>query len=224
MNKLVASTLVAASMAGFSQAANAELLTGTITADNHYALYSSTGNVFSYHGGNELGPEGNPGTYNWSQAESYSFNVGDVLYIAAWSDDAVAQGVLGQFHSDTLGTILSGDARWEVFGTNVNRGDGDPHPGALEIAGYVNYADTNALWEAPFVGGDNGVTPWGNIAGISEKARWMWMNYPGDPDPLNGGSAGAEMLIYRTVIPTPGSAVLVGLAGVGGMIGYRRRR
>jgi hypothetical protein len=221
MNKVIASILVSAAVGGIAGLANAEIINGTITADNHYSLYSSTGGVFSYHGGNELGAGGDPGTYNWSEAESYSFELGDFLYIAAWSDDSVAQGVLAQFQSDSLGTVLSGDPRWKVYGSNINRGDGDPHPSAIEIAADVAYADANGLWETPFVGGDNGVTPWGNIVGIDEHAQWMWKDEVGDPDPLNGGAAGAEMLVYRMEVPAPGAAAMFGLAG---FMAFRRRR
>lgn len=224
MKTVVASMVAATAVGGFVLGANAGLFTGSITADNHYALYSSSGGVFSFHGGNELGPSGDPGAYNWSAAESYSFDAGDYLYIAAWSDDAVAQGVLADFQSDTLGTLLSGDSRWQVFGTSTNRGDGDPHPDAADIAGHVLFADSNSLWETPFVGGDNGVTPWDSIAGISEDAHWMWHDSPGDPDPLTGGSAGAEMLIFRVAVPAPSSMGFFAIAGFGGCVIGRRRR
>lgn len=224
MNKIVASIIISAVVGGICSVSNAEIISGSITADNHYALFSSSGSIFSYHGGNELGYGGDPGTYNWSMAENYSFEAGEFLYIAAWSDDAVAQGVLAQFQSDTLGTILSGDPRWQVFGTTINRGDDDAHPGEIEIAAHVAYADKHASWETPFVGGDNGVTPWGNIVGIDDDAHWMWMNSPGDSDPLNGGSGGSEMLVYRTVIPAPGSLGFLGLAGLGSVAVFRRRR
>jgi MYXO-CTERM domain-containing protein len=227
MRKTIATlsfTATVGALAAGTSVANAELVTGTITADNHYALYSSLGSDFTYHGGNEIGYAGNPGTYNWSQAESWSFEAGDFLYIAAWSDDAVAQGVLAEFHSDSLGTILSGDARWQVYGTNQNRGDGDPHPDAAEIAAHVNFATNNSLWESPFVGGQNGIAPWSNIAGISGDARWMWIDVPGDDDPLQGGSGAREMLIYRTVVnsavPGPGAMALL---AAGGLVGGRRR-
>lgn len=221
MNQKLAATVAAAAITALGAFANAEIITGTITADNHYALYSSLGNAFSYHGGNELGAAGSPGQYNWSMAESYSFSAGDFLYIAAWSDDSVAQAVLGEFQSASLGTILSGDNRWQVYATDVNLGDGDPHPTAATIAGHVGYADANFLWESIFAGGANGTAPWGAIAGVSNNARWMWKNVPGDPDPTQGGSGAAEMLIFRTVVPTPATAALFGL---GGLACYRRRR
>ncbi len=223
LNAALAAAVTAA--VGTAGAAHAEAVNVTITADNHYALFSRDNNVFSYHGGNELGAGGNPGTYNWSVAESYALNVSGTLYIAAWSDDSVAQGVLAQFTSDSLGSLLSGDSRWEVYATNVNRGDNDPHPTINEIAGYVAVADTLNLWEDTFVGGANGVEPWGTIAGISGDARWMWKNIPGDPDPTQGGSGAGEMLIFRTVmppsVPAPASAALLGL---GGLAAARRRR
>jgi len=219
--KTTMTTLAMLAAACGTTMAQAEMVTGTITADNHYSLYSATGSNFSYHGGNELGSAGNPGTYNWSRAETYTFNAGEVLYIAAWSDDSVAQAVLCQFASAGLGTILSGDSRWEVFATNVNLGNGSPHPTATQIANHVAFADSNSLWEGVFSGGNNGISPWGTIAGISNNAKWMWKNVAGDPDPTQGGSGAAEMLIFRTSVPAPGSLALLGL---GGLAVARRRR
>ncbi|MBL9141931.1 MAG: hypothetical protein JNK53_08705 [Phycisphaerae bacterium] len=218
--KITLTVMTSASLGALTAAAHAELVTGTITADNHYALYSSIGSTFTYHGGNETGAAGNPGTYNWSLPESWSFDAGEYLYIAAWSDDAVAQGVLGQFSSSSLGSILSGDARWQVYGTDTNRGTGASHPTAGDVAAHVHTATTNNLWETPFVGGKNGLAPWNTIAGISGDARWMWIDVPGEPDPLQGGSGAREMLIFRTVVPAPGALALLGVSG----LATRRRR
>lgn len=201
--------------------AHADIINGTITADNHYSLYTSSADVFTYHGGNEIGAGGNPGSYNWSIAEPYTFDAGDFLYIAAWSDDSVAQGVLAQFNFTTRDSLMSGDPRWMVYGTKINRGDGDPHPDATEVAAHVATADSGNLWETPFVGDANGVEPWGMIADISGNARWMWKNVIGDPDPLHGGSGASEMLIFRTTIPAPGSSALL---AIGGFFAARRRR
>ncbi len=218
MNHAVLSAIVVA--VGAAGYARAGVVEATITADNHYAMYSSTGASFFYHGGNELGAGGSPGTYNWSMPESYSFNAGDFVYIAAWSDDSVAQGVLANIWVDGS-PLHSGNAAWEVYKTDVNRGDGDAHPLASEIAAHVSLADTNSLWTTPFVGGANGIGPWGAVAGIDGDAKWMWYATAGDDDPLQGGSGAGEMLIFRTSVPAPGAA---GIAALGGIVIFRRRR
>jgi hypothetical protein len=193
---------------------------GTITADNHYALYSSIGDDFTYHGGNETGHAGSHGGYNWTHAESYEFEAGDVLYIAAWSDDRVAQGVLAEFHSESMGTILSGDPRWQVFATGFNRGTGDLHPEASEIAAHAAFADAGNLWESIVAGGSNGVTPWRTIAGIDAGASWMWRS-AGEADAFRGSHGAPQMLLFRTAVPAPGAIALLGL---GGLLTVRRRR
>lgn len=203
-----------------SGAASADMLNVTITADNHYALYTSTGGLFTYIGGNELGADGNPGQYNWSLPETYSFNSGDRVFIAAWSDDSVAQGVLAQVFNQAQQPLHSGNAAWEVYRTGVNRGDGDPHPLIEEMAGYVLTADALNLWETPYVGEENGIGPWGTIPDIASSARWMWGNVDGDPDPLRDGSGAGEMLIFSMQIPTPGSLALAGI----GALGLARRK
>jgi uncharacterized protein (TIGR03382 family) len=212
---------VAAACAG----ASGDVVRGTITADNHYALYTSFGDEFGYLGGNETGPGGTVGAYNWSAAEDYAVEAGEFLYIAAWSDDRVAQGVLAEFYTDAMGTFLSGDERWRVYATNINRGNGDPHPFASEIGGHVAYADSNQLWESVVTGGRNGVTPWRTIAGIDSQAEWMWRGGSGAGDPLRSESGAGEMLLFRMrigeIVPTPGSMAVLGVAGA---ILVRRRR
>jgi len=215
-NCIVASAIV---LAGVASAANAALVTATITADNHYALYSSTGATFTYHGGNELNAGGEPGTYNWSLPETYSFEAGDFVYIAAWSDDSVAQGVLANMMADAM-NLDSGSPAWQVTAVNVNMGDGSPHPTASDIATRVAFADTNMLWETPFVGGANGVSPWGSVPGIDGNAKWMW-RAKGGIDTTQGGANHGEFLIFRTTVPAPGS---LALAGIGGLLVARRRR
>jgi hypothetical protein len=200
--------------------ASGEVVRGRVTADNHYALYSSTDGAFAYHGGNETGASGTEGSYNWSAAECWEFESGEYLYIASWSDDQVAQGVLADFESASLGRILSGDARWEVFGTGVNRGTGDAHPGVVEIASHVALADGDGLWRSVVTGGVNGVEPWGGIAGIEAGAEWMWRD-SGAADSFRGSHGAGEMLIFRAMVPAPGALALLGLGGV--LAGVRRR-
>lgn len=213
----------ALSVLGAAGAAHAGVV-ATITADNHYALY--TGNDWtdiSFIGRNELGASGSPGQYNWSKAETWNFSPGAYIYVAVWSDDAVAQGWLGEFSIDGGPAILSSDPRWEYVATDLNLGDGDPAPAVSEIGSWVNLADTNLLWDTPYVGGANGVSPWGSIAGISANAKWTWGNPNERTNPLIGGDNFEEYQIFRmpTGVPSPGGAALA-LAGLG-MIAVRRR-
>lgn len=214
----VAFSLVA--VAGFAATASADTINAVITADNHYSLYTKTGTIVSLVGGNEPGAGGAPGMYNWSLPETVSFDAGDRIYIAAWSDGSVAQGLLAQI---TLGNTSydSGHPDWQVYATGIDMGDGDPWPSAGQIDTLTKFADDNNLWEAPFVGGSNGIAPWGAVPGINATAKWMWYNIPGNPDPLNGGSNFGEFLIFSMPVPAPGAAAVVGL---GGLAAFRRRR
>src|SRR5688572_26473322 len=140
MKSAVSSMVFAATFGAFCSVAHADQFQATVTADNHYALYTSSGSAFSYLGGNETGSAGSSGSYNWSVAEPYQFQADQFLYIAAWSDDSTAQGVLAQFDSLSWGSILSGDPRWQIYATGAPRGDGDPHPDVFEIASLVAVA------------------------------------------------------------------------------------
>jgi len=211
---LAAGALTSAASAGIQ-------MTATITADNHYALFTGTPLNLTMVGHNELGAAGNPGPFNWSQAETFNFIPGTNIYIAAWSDDSVAQGLLAQI---SLGdqTFNSGDERWRVYKTDVNRNDNDPVPTLAEMNTHIIFASDNERWRTTFVGDANGAQPWGTIAGIGPNVRWMWADVDGDPDPTRGGSDEGEMLIFRmTNVPTPGAVALLGL---GGLALARRRR
>ena len=91
-------------------------ITATLTADNHYALYSGNEQGITFVGANESEWYGNSGTFNWSEAETFDFNValGDYIYVAAWSDGLVAQGLIGQFDFG-CGSILTNTSDWEVY-------------------------------------------------------------------------------------------------------------
>lgn len=206
----------------FAAVAHADPIVASITADNHYAFFSGSSGGMAYHGGNEVGPGGSPGTYNWSEAEGYSFNsIGPYLYIAAWSDDNIAQGLLANLTINGV-DFSTGHAAWEVYATGTNRGDNDPHPTIAEMMGHVFTADAGNLWEAPYIGDVNGGSvPWGPVNGIDNLARWMWVSNPADPDPLSPGSGFGEMLIFRIAVPAPGAAAVLGL---GGLAVLRRRR
>ena len=215
MQKQRTAPLIAAgAITGIASLASAEF-TGTITADNHYALYTEIDGTIGLIGGNETGAGGAPGTYNWSKAETWSFEAPDRIFIAAWSDDQVAQGLLADFDLDGM-PLLSGDPVWDVYATGVDLDTGSPWPLAADIASHVATADLGELWEDPFSGPANlpGTGPWGAIDDISAEARWMWRDSPGDSNPLQGGQNHGEYLIFSAIIPAPGAVALLLLGPV----------
>jgi len=189
----------------------------TITADNHYALYFGAvdGSFVTFVGRNESGVAGSPGSYNWSLPEFFTFDmvVGDCIYIAVWSDDATAQGVLGQFVIPDSGeTILTNTVDWEVYLTFNDLDDGSAEPTESELAGEISGASWNVI--SDYI--DHGSSPWGYVAGISNDADWIWGGA------LTPGSGYGEYQILRTkVVPEPATVLLLGLGGLALM---RKRR
>ena len=182
----------------------------TITADNHYGLYFGdwSGSILTFVGRNELGFYGSPGSYNWSQAESFTFDItpGDYIYIAAWSDDSSAQAILGQFVIPDLGTtILTNTLDWEVYLTFNDKDDDSLEPTVAELGIEIS----GASWSIVSDYIDHGSSPWGNISGISSNADWIWGSS------LSPGSDYGEYQIFRTqVIPEPGTMFFLGLGGL----------
>lgn len=202
-------------------------ITATVTADNHYSIYRVTGqqggaDTLALVGGNELTFDGSPGLYNWSLPETFTFDTQrETIYLAAWSDDFFAQGLLGQFVSTQSGTILSGDSRWRVYRTGIDLDDGDAYPTATVMQQQIAIANANSAWTNTAVGGNNsnGTAPWREVPGITQNARWMWATTNGvDFEP---GSNVGEFLIFCVTIPSPSS---VALAGLGLMVAGRRNR
>jgi len=194
--------------------------TAVVTADNHYAIYTGIDTNITLIGRNELGAGGSAGTYNWSRPETWSFVAGDFLYLAGWSDGAVAQGLLAQI---TVGGLSyhSGDSRWQVYKTGQNKGTNSPAPTGDDIEVQVGIANSGNLWASPYVGGNNGISPWSIIPGIASNIPWMWANSPNKSNPLLGGSAEGEYLLFRMAVPTSGTAAVFGL---GLLLAARRRR
>lgn len=224
IRRVVVTASLAGGMAGLAGTAMASVdgNFGTVTADNHYAIYVQTAGGVQLVGGNEIGPEGDPGTYNWSEAESHILPEAFTrIMVATWSDDSVAQGFLGQFDIDGQ-TLLTGDSRWVVYSVGTDLDDGDPWPAASEVAGHVALADANQLWETPYIGGGNleSTSPWGEILGITPEARWMWRN--AGENPMQGGANHGEFLIFSfTAVPAPASMAMLGMGGA--LMGRRRR-
>lgn len=222
MSKICSIAVAALASVSLASAVSAGAFNAVITADNHYAVYVDGPGGVQFVAGNELGAGGSPGTYNWSKAESISFDTLRYVYIAVWSDDAVAQGLLADIRGPGGQVLHTGIAPWEVMCTNVDLDNGASYPPVSAIASFSAQADTNHLWMSPYVGPANLTTtnPWGKIAGISEQARWSWGNPDGMSNPLIGGTNHDEYQIFRLSVPTPGTIAL----GVMGAALLARRR
>jgi hypothetical protein len=193
----------------------AATVTATVTADNFYALYlgDADGKNLRFIGRNELGPTGNPGTYNWSKAETWTLSpqVNDVLYIAAWSDNSTAQGLIGQFTTGSGQFLTNLTDGWTVALSNVDLGNNSPAPTVSTLTSFL----ASASWNSAQYSVAHGANPWGWIDGISHDARWIW----GTPNLTSSGSGAGEYQVFRrsiasiTPAPVPLPLPLVLFAG-----------
>ena len=181
----------------------AATVTATLTADNFYALYlgDADGKNLRFIGRNELGPAGNPGSYNWSRAETWTLTpqTNDVLYIAAWSDNIVAQGLIGQFATGSGQFLTNLTDGWTVALNNVDLGNNSPAPTVSALGSFLAGANWNSVQHSVA----HGAAPWGRINGISNDARWIW----GTPNLNRSGSGAGEYQVFRRslngVTPAP---------------------
>jgi hypothetical protein len=196
-------------------------VTATLTADNHYGLFygNNDGSVLNFVGRNELGPSGSEGGYNWSNAETWKFNLKstDYLYVVVWDDQSVDESWIGQFQFDNGKTLLSKAPDWDyIISKNSNpitrgeairdagylskngeRFEGNV-PGLAELTGEIQGGfNADKTWgkDANTVGA-NGKEPWGTISGIGATADFL--NVTTADSKARGTSANKNYTIFRT--------------------------
>ncbi len=220
IRQLLVSSVVMGCAVLAGAAAQASVMTATLTADNHYGLFvgNESGSDLQFIGRNEFGPAGSPGTYNWSLPETYSFNIdiGEYLYVVAWNVER-EHSFIGEF-TTSFGTVLTNATDWIVTLGGLNPTFyGGIVP--VDVQAFIALANAFSTWQAPNFVADQGTSPWGSIAGISEDAKFIWKEVVLLPENLN-------YQIFRTAVAhTPLPAALPLFAtGLLGLAWIRRRQ
>jgi|GEM_PF-609075 len=215
------------SLGAFSLAANSLTGTATLTADNHYGLYTglSDGSNLNLIGRNEKGYSGDPGNYNWSLPETWSVSLeaGEHLYVLAW-DDGGPQSWIGQFNFNS--TLYSDTANWEyTIAAGANLGtDGDLPSLATVLADIETGAWNPVTFELA-----NGASPWGMIAGIDAAANFIAADGFGSSVPSDSHYVlfrNRDPLMAQGAAPVPEAGTVaagVTLAILAGVTARRRR-
>lgn len=178
---------------------------GHFSCDNSYAVYQGDKNkvdTLLLQAGNTLASQIFQGEDVEFQAEANHY-----LYLIAWSDDSVYQGLIGTFSGSQV--INTGDPRWKVLPTKSNKTT-NQFPTKEEINNFIQLAaDTD--WVNPFVGSKNVVTghPYqAVVSNIPSEANWTWHDsgkdsrakYPDSPYVPFAGHNHDEFLIFRIPI------------------------
>jgi len=201
----------------------------TLTADNHYVLYYGTedANSLTYVGQNEVTDIGSSGGRAWTNPETWNFTTdrGDYLYVLGWSDDASAQGWIGEFNYNNGFDVFSNKKDWEYFSASRDLDPGYVWIDSNERTGLKNLIQSANSgipqgWSAVQYSLPNGSSPWGLYSQISQDASWIWGT------PLIGSGFSGEYFIFRTKIdpvPEPATMLLMGI-GLAGLAGIRKRK
>ena len=166
-------------------------------ADNYYAAY--TGNSTAALTQHFTGAWGSPVTStNITTTDPY-------LYVAAWDDGGVYQGLLASVQSGT-GIINTGSPLWEVCAANQTLGNAASNAPSLSALSAKIAACNSGGWHATAVGPNNGNAQsagfWPAINAIDLTAAWIWntdrsTTCAGTNNFLRGGCNPGEYLIFR---------------------------
>ncbi len=198
---LIGFPLTSALAAAGSPTAGSHVITGDVICDNEFAIYTAaselTGMAVNYTGLSKC----YPGTLlvNASTTDRY-------LYIACWSDDGVAQGLLHDLKVDGI-PAFSDDPRWQVAYTDSDYDScGDLGSPAIEATMETVIPAPPGGWVAPSIGcanpafGGNCYGVWGHWSTIDVGVHWTWFdsgNQVSADAPLYPGFNHREFLIFR---------------------------
>jgi hypothetical protein len=221
LNKLLLGSVVTVgALVVGSVDASAANIKATVTADNFYGLYygNEDGSTLNFVGRNETTDTGNPGRYNWSEAETWNFHVNpsDYLYLVTWDDKRVDEAWIGEFEI-AGNTVLTGADDWEyIVGGASPYMSGNNLPLNSDLRVFIEDAD----WLPTVSESKNGDSPWGTIAGIADDAKWL----------ETAPRSERKYSIFRTKVPAeqvadvPEPAAMLGLLAFGAVAANGARK
>ncbi|TPV96656.1 MAG: VWA domain-containing protein [Myxococcales bacterium FL481] len=205
-----------------------------LTADNAYGLGwgSSTvlgeylGAVENVTAGQIFNCSDGPERYTVMREELDGANY---IYVAAYADEGVTQGLLGQVEvynadGELERTVYTGDAGWEVCATGLafTMGSFGPDEDVLQQQLEACNAASNSGWLGADQGlavGERNDTPRRHVVpgnefpitcaeDIDHEARWIWHDWDLDSDasafitPPGGGNPDDQFLLFRLPVPS----------------------
>ena len=159
-------------------------ITGTFTVDNCYQVWTGDINGPTEVGHKIIAEECNSSHSQIMNGETFSFDYvpGSYIYITAWSDDKVLQGMVGSFTGGI--TLSTGDSRIKVIASGVDF-DTNEYPSVTDIRKAIQ----NGNWENVFVGplayeDPNPIEVYEklNMPNLASTARWIWYDSGNDPN------------------------------------------